>query len=148
MMNTSMLKVSGRACDFCSDLRCTCLLDGRANITSRAAGRARKGLARGMGPRVPERVAVAAAIFYIFLWASAYVPSKIAAVESPPFWFLAARFLTAGALLVLLALALRRPFPATLRAWLVVLALGVLANALYLGLTYTALRHMSAGIGA
>jgi len=101
-----------------------------------------------MGPRVPERVAVAAAIFYIFLWASAYVPSKIAAVESPPFWFLAARFLTAGALLVLLALALRRPFPATLRAWLVVLALGVLANALYLGLTYTALRHMSAGIGA
>lgn len=88
------------------------------------------------------------AIFYIFLWASAYVPSKVASTQSPPLWFLAARFLSAGALLVVLALALRRPWPQTARAWGTATALGVLANALYLGLTYTALRHLSSGMGA
>ncbi|MBV9657471.1 MAG: DMT family transporter [Verrucomicrobia bacterium] len=89
-----------------------------------------------------------AAIFYIFLWASAYVPSKIAATQSSPLWFLAARFLAAGTLLVLLAFVTRRKWPQTLRGWLVAAALGVCANALYLGLTYTALRHLSSGVGA
>ena len=36
-------------------------------------------------------------VFYILLWAAAYVPSKVAAVEAPPLWFLVARFLVAGA---------------------------------------------------
>jgi drug/metabolite transporter (DMT)-like permease len=95
------------------------------------------------------RVAVIVAIFYIFLWASAYVPSKVASLQSPPLWFLAARFLTAGLLLTALALVLRRPFPATPRAWLGALVLGLFANALYLGLTYTGLEHgLSAGMGA
>lgn len=90
----------------------------------------------------------ALAIFYIFLWASAYVPSKVASTGSPPLWFLAARFLTAGAVLVGLALALRRPWPRRGSSWAMYLALGVTANALYLGLTYMALRHMSSGMGA
>ena len=94
------------------------------------------------------RLAVIVAIFYIFLWASAYVPSKIASVESPPLWFLSARFLTAGVLLALLALALRRPFPSTPRRWLELIVLGIFANALYLGLTYTALQRLSAGMAA
>jgi drug/metabolite transporter (DMT)-like permease len=90
----------------------------------------------------------ALAVFYIFLWASAYVPSKIASVGSDPLWFLVLRFCTAGALLALLALAARQSFPATLRGWLVGCGLGILANAAYLGLTYTALRHLSSGMGA
>ena len=32
------------------------------------------------------------AVFYIVLWASAYVPSTIGARGSPPLWFLVARF--------------------------------------------------------
>ncbi len=52
------------------------------------------------GVRGPHGTAAAAiAVFYVFLWASAYVPSKIASVESPPLWFLAARFLAAGTIL-------------------------------------------------
>ncbi len=94
------------------------------------------------------RFAVAVAIFYIFLWASAYVPSKIASIESPPLWFLAVRFLSAGALLAILALVLRRPFPATPQRWLSAFVLGIFANALYLGLTYTALQRLSAGMAA
>jgi len=98
--------------------------------------------------RAPDPAGVAAAIFYILLWASAYVPSKVASVESQPLWFLVARFLVAGLLLALIARALGARFPRTRRAWAIAGALGVLANAAYLGLTYTALRHLSSGMGA
>jgi drug/metabolite transporter (DMT)-like permease len=89
------------------------------------------------------------AVFYVVLWASAYVPSKIGATAVPPLWFLVARFLAAGMVMAAIALALRRPFPARLDQWLVYAALGVLGNAAYLGLTYTALsRGLAAGIGS
>ncbi len=101
-----------------------------------------------MKPRAHDPAGVAAAIFYILLWASAYVPSKVAAIESQPLWFLVARFVVAGALLALIARALGARFPRTPRAWAVAGALGVLANAAYLGLTYIALRHLSSGMGA
>jgi drug/metabolite transporter (DMT)-like permease len=48
-----------------------------------------------------------------------------------------------------ITVALRRPFPTRRSQWLVYAALGVLANAAYLGLTYTALsRGLGAGIGS
>jgi drug/metabolite transporter (DMT)-like permease len=67
--------------------------------------------AKPAGPPAKGRVGTALAVFYIFLWASAYVPSKVASTQSPPLWFLAARFLAAGLVLVGLAVALRRPWP-------------------------------------
>jgi probable blue pigment (indigoidine) exporter len=89
------------------------------------------------------------AVFYVVLWASAYVPSKIGATAVPPLWFLVARFLAAGLVMALITLALRRPFPSQPTQWLVYAALGILGNAAYLGLTYTALsRGLEAGIGS
>jgi drug/metabolite transporter (DMT)-like permease len=89
------------------------------------------------------------AVLYILLWASAYVPSKVAAIGSPPLWFLVARFLAAGVVMSAIALGMRRPFPRQARLWLVYAALGVLANAAYLGMTYSALnRGLAAGIGS
>jgi drug/metabolite transporter (DMT)-like permease len=86
------------------------------------------------------------AVVYIVLWASAYVPSKVAATGAPPLWFLVARFLAAG---LLMAVGLRRPFPRQGADWLVYAVLGVLANAAYLGCTYTALgRGLAAGIAS
>jgi drug/metabolite transporter (DMT)-like permease len=96
----------------------------------------------------PARGGAALAVFYIFLWASAYVPSKIAALECDPLWFLAVRFGTAGSILALLAVVRRAPFPKTARGWLACIALGILGNALYLGLTYAALHHLSSGLGS
>ena len=101
-----------------------------------------------MRPGRSGAVAAAIAIFYIFLWASAYVPSKIASVESPPLWFLAVRFLGAGAILALVAIAARSRFPASWRGWLLAGAIGVFANSIYLGCTYVAMHRMSAGMGA
>jgi drug/metabolite transporter (DMT)-like permease len=107
-------------------------------------------LGAGMLPsRLTAGVVTPLAVFYVVLWASAYVPSKIGATAVPPLWFLVARFLAAGALMAAITLALRRPFPTRASQWLVYAAIGVLGNAAYLGLTYTALsRGLEAGIGS
>jgi drug/metabolite transporter (DMT)-like permease len=77
------------------------------------------------------------------------VPSKIGATVAPPLWFLVARFLTAGLILLAVALVLRRPFPRRPAQWLTYAVLGVLANAAYLGMTYSAFnRGLGAGIGS
>src|SRR3989440_8413129 len=89
-----------------------------------------------------------AAILYVFLWATAFVPSRVLARDAPPLWILTIRFAIAGGILLALAAAMRLPIPRDLRTWTRLFALGLGANALYLGLTYLALRHLSAGMGA
>jgi drug/metabolite transporter (DMT)-like permease len=91
---------------------------------------------------------IAAALFYIFLWASAFVPSKIGVLDSSPLWFLVVRFLVAGVVALAVARALGAVFPTSRRDWIAVVVLGVLGNAIYLGCTYEALRHMGSGVGA
>jgi drug/metabolite transporter (DMT)-like permease len=91
----------------------------------------------------------AAALLFVVLWASAYVPSKIGATLSPPYWFLFVRFVAAAIVLFAITFALRRPMPFSASEWGTFALLGVLANTLYLGLTYTAMSHgMSSGVGA
>jgi drug/metabolite transporter (DMT)-like permease len=103
-------------------------------------------------PRSPasrsELLGVAAALLYILLWASAYVPSKIGVLDSSPMWFLCVRFAAAGALTFALALRLGATLPRNAREWTAVAALGICGNALYLGCTYEALRHLASGVGA
>jgi drug/metabolite transporter (DMT)-like permease len=90
----------------------------------------------------------AAAIFFVFLWGSAFVPSKIGVLASSPLWFLAVRFAVSGAVALAIARAFGAPRPRGRRAWTLILLLGILANAMYLGFTYEALRHLSAGVGS
>ncbi len=88
------------------------------------------------------------AVFYIFLWASAFVPSRVVSTTAPPLWILAFRFMLAGALLLGGALAAGLKLPREPRTWGRLALLGLTANAGYLGLTYLALRHLSSGMGA
>jgi probable blue pigment (indigoidine) exporter len=100
-------------------------------------------------PGREELLASLLAVFYVLLWASAYVPSKIGATSMPPLWFLVGRFLAAGLLMGAITLSLRRPFPARKGDLAAYAALGVFANAAYLGLTYVALgRGLAAGIAS
>jgi drug/metabolite transporter (DMT)-like permease len=102
----------------------------------------RRGLvARGM-------LGAAAAILYVFLWATAFVPSRVLARDTPPLWILVIRFSIAGAILLGIAAALRLPIPRDGGSWLRLFALGLGGNAIYLGLNYLALRHLSAGMGS
>jgi drug/metabolite transporter (DMT)-like permease len=91
---------------------------------------------------------VAGALFYIFLWASAFVPSKIGVLGTSPLWFLVVRFAVAGLLALAVARALGARLPRTRKDWIAVAVLGILGNAVYLGCTYVALRHLASGVGA
>ena len=91
---------------------------------------------------------VAAALFYIFLWASAFVPSKIGVLATSPLWFLVVRFAVSGLLALAVARALGARMPRTRKDWAAVAVLGILGNAVYLGCTYVALRHLASGVGA
>lgn len=93
-------------------------------------------------------LATGAAVFYVLLWASAFVPSRVIATCAPPFWMLSVRFLFAGALLLAIARAAGLRLPGDARTWSFAVAYGVLANAMSLGLHYQALRHLSSGMGA
>lgn len=90
----------------------------------------------------------AAAILYVFLWAAAFVPSRVLAHSAPPLSILWIRFLIAGGLLFAGVLLAKLPLPRDLMTWLQLLLLGALGNATYLGLNYIALKHLSAGMGS
>ena len=89
-----------------------------------------------------------AAILYVFLWASAFVPSRVLARGAPPLTILWIRFLIAGGILLVAARFAGVTFPRDGATWLRLLALGIGGNALYLGLSYIALQHLSAGMGS
>src|SRR5258708_25818669 len=91
---------------------------------------------------------VAAAILYVFLWASAFVPSRVLARGAPPLSILSLRFMVAGGLLLVGAKLARLAISRDAGTLLRLLALGIGGNALYLGLTYIALTHLSAGMGS
>jgi drug/metabolite transporter (DMT)-like permease len=98
--------------------------------------------------RGADGLGTGAALGYVFLWSSAYVPSKIGVLDSSPLWFLVTRFAVAGLLAFAIARRAHAPLPQTRADWLAVIALGLLGNALYLGFTYEALRHLASGVGA
>jgi drug/metabolite transporter (DMT)-like permease len=93
-------------------------------------------------------LSVAASLLYVFLWASAFVPSRVLARGAPPLAILSLRFLIAGGLLLAAATLVRLKIPRDPQTWLGLFAIGVGSNAVYLGLSYIALTHLSAGMGS
>ena len=94
------------------------------------------------------RTGTALALLYVFLWSSAFVPSRVLSRMGQPLWVLTVRFAIASALMAVVVVALRRAWPRTPAAWVQIVGYGVLANVTYLGCTYEALRHLSSGMGA
>jgi drug/metabolite transporter (DMT)-like permease len=85
---------------------------------------------------------------FCLLWSFAFVAGKIGVTDCPPLILLTARFSLAG-ILILGVTALRGEAWSSL-AWRdagIFAILGVANNALYLGLGYTGLQTVSAGIG-
>jgi drug/metabolite transporter (DMT)-like permease len=84
---------------------------------------------------------------FCVLWSFAFVAGKIGVTDCPPLILLTARFSLAG-ILILGASALRgEALSLSWRDAAVFAVLGVANNALYLGLGYTGLQTVSAGIG-
>jgi drug/metabolite transporter (DMT)-like permease len=95
-----------------------------------------------------RKLGTALALLYVFLWASAFVPSRVLSTSGPPLWTLVVRFGFAGGLLLLGTWAAGIPLPTRRGQWLQLALLGLTGNALYLGFNYTALKHLSSGMGA
>jgi drug/metabolite transporter (DMT)-like permease len=84
---------------------------------------------------------------FCLLWSFAFVAGKIAVTDCPPLILLAARFLLAGFLILGIS-ALRRDISSmTWRDVAIYALIGIANNALYLGLGYTGLQTVSAGLG-
>jgi drug/metabolite transporter (DMT)-like permease len=84
---------------------------------------------------------------FCLLWSFAFIAGKIGVTDCPPLILLAARFLAAGILILVIAAFRRDASPLSWREVVVFAILGVANNALYLGLGYTGLKSVSAGLG-
>ena len=85
---------------------------------------------------------------FCLLWSFAFVAGKIGVTDCPPLILLAARFSLAGVLILVISWLRRDQWDLTWRDAAVFAVLGVANNALYLGLGYTGLKTVSAGLGA
>ena len=83
---------------------------------------------------------------FCLLWSYAFVAGKIGVTHCPPLILLAARFSLAG-ILILGATLIRGDWSLSWRDALIFAVLGIANNALYLGLGYTGLQSVSAGLG-
>jgi drug/metabolite transporter (DMT)-like permease len=87
-------------------------------------------------------------VLFCLLWSFAFVAGKIGVTDCPPLILLAARFSLAGVLILGISAFRREGWSLSWRDTLVFAILGVANNALYLGLGYTGLQTVSAGLGA
>lgn len=83
---------------------------------------------------------------FCLLWSYAFVAGKIGVTHCPPLILLAARFSLAG-ILILGATVVRGDWSLSWRDAAIFAVLGIANNALYLGLGYTGLQSVSAGLG-
>lgn len=99
--------------------------------------------------QAPAKFALPLAVgLFCLTWSSAFAAGKIALADSPPLLLLCLRFLAAGALMLVAAALLGRgPWPRgrDLAAHVLV---GLLGNALYLGLSYSGMVTVSSGLTA
>src|SRR5882672_5678043 len=84
---------------------------------------------------------------FCLLWSFAFVAGKIGVTDCPPLILLTARFSLAGILILGISALRGEGWQLTWRDAAVFAVLGVANNALYLGLGYTGLKTVSAGLG-
>jgi drug/metabolite transporter (DMT)-like permease len=86
-------------------------------------------------------------VLFCLLWSFAFVAGKIGVTDCPPLILLAARFSLAGILILGISALRSEKWDLSWRDVAVLAVLGVANNALYLGLGYTGLKTVSAGLG-
>ena len=101
-------------------------------------------------PTSAIRIAVVGTLFS-FVWSSAFIAGKVGMTSTGPLTLLSLRFLLAGVILALMGRFLAAPTTtskANRTAILYALSAGLLTNAVYLGLTYTGMQTVPAGLTA
>jgi drug/metabolite transporter (DMT)-like permease len=84
---------------------------------------------------------------FCLIWSFSFVAGKIAVTDCPPLILLAARFSLAGVLILGISALRRGTWSLSWRDVAAYAVIGLANNALYLGLGYTGLQTISAGLG-
>ena len=82
------------------------------------------------------------------IWGSTWLFIKLGLRDLPPITFAGIRFVIAAAILVLLALISRAPWPRSRRDWSVIAITGTLQFALNYGLVFWGEQYISSGLAA
>lgn len=85
---------------------------------------------------------------FALMWSSAFATGRVIVAHAPPLMALSARFAISGLLAVLLARALGQSWRLSPAQWRGVVIFGLCQNALYLGLSFIALRWVEASLAA
>ena len=86
---------------------------------------------------------------FAVMWASAFTSTRMIVTEAPPLLSLALRFALSGGVGILIALAMGQSWRGLTRMqWRAVVILGLCQNALYLGLNWTAMQWIEAGLAS
>ncbi len=86
---------------------------------------------------------------FVFLWSTGFIGAKYGLPYAEPLSFLLTRYGFVIALMLLIALATRAPWPKDPAQWLHIGVSGVLVHAVYLGGVFVAIKHgLSAGVTA
>lgn len=93
--------------------------------------------------------AILMGLAFAVMWASAFTSTRMIVTEAPPLMALALRFAMSGTIGVVIALMLGETWRNLTRAqWRAILILGLCQNALYLGLNWTAMQWIEAGLAS
>ncbi|AXS81581.1 DMT family transporter [Dechloromonas sp. HYN0024] len=88
-------------------------------------------------------------LLFVFLWSTGFIGAKLGLPHAEPLSFLLTRYGLVIALMLVIALATRAPWPEKGRDWLHIGISGVLVHAVYLGGVFVAIKHgLPAGVTA
>ena len=87
-------------------------------------------------------------IAFALIWSSAFSVAKVLVAHTPPFSISVVRFAVAGTIAASIALAFGQKFPRSRSAWRSIVILGLCQNTLYLGLLFSAMTRIPAGLAA
>jgi len=88
-------------------------------------------------------------LLFVLLWSTGFIGAKYGLPYAEPLTFLASRYVLVIALMTMLALAMRAPWPASPREALHIGVTGLLVHALYLGGVFMSIdRGLPAGVSA
>ncbi len=88
-------------------------------------------------------------VLFVVLWSTGFIGAKFGLPHAEPLTFLCTRYVLVIALMGLVALATRAPWPSTPQQWLHIAVTGLLVHAVYLGGVFVAIGHgLPAGIAA
>jgi drug/metabolite transporter (DMT)-like permease len=87
-------------------------------------------------------------LLFCLLWSSAFAVAKLSLADCPPLLMLTARFLLAGAVILGAAVIWRVEWGLSRRDVVVLAGLGLINNAIYLGLSVSGMQSVSAGLAA